>query len=277
MKKNRLIPVLILKNGFLVQSKQFSRFQNIGNPISAVKRLSEWAADELIYLDISRDDHYDMRRDDLRHSNLHNVVDIIKDVSRYCHMPITVGGKIRSLEDIAVRLASGADKVAINAMVLRSPLFITDAAKEFGSQCIIVSMDAKMINGSNIIMSEFGKKPTQYSPDKWAKICQDSGAGEILVNSIDRDGARCGYDMDLISLVADSVKIPVIACGGVGEWSHFAEAFDNTKADAVAAANIFHYTDQSVYLAKKYLYDNGYNVRRPDLILDEIILDKEEK
>jgi cyclase len=268
MKKKRLIPVLLLKNGFLVQSKGFRRYQNLGNPLTAVKRFSDWAADELIYLDISKNSVYDMRRDDLGHPNRGDVIDIIRDVSLECFMPITIGGMIRTLEHISLRLANGGDKVSINSKALEEPSFITSAANSFGSQCIVVSIDAKIINGAYVVMSEGGRRNTGYDPVKWAKTAEECGAGEILINSIDRDGSRQGYDIELIGNVAEVVSIPVIACGGVGEWSHFMEAFKKTSVDAVAAANIFHYVDQSAYLAKRFLYEHGCNVRPPDLILE---------
>jgi cyclase len=266
VKKKRLIPVLLLRNGWLVQSKQFRRYQNLGNPITAVKRLSEWASDELIYLDITRDDSYDMRRDDLGHPNRHSIFEIIEDVSRAAFMPITVGGRIRSLRDIEKRLALGADKVSINTKAIEEPLFIESAAKEFGSQCVVVSMDVKIIDGRNRVMLGGGARPIDEGPEDWAKKAEQFGAGEILLNSIDRDGMRGGYDLELLDNVAEAVKIPVIACGGVGEWSHFAQALELTGVDAVAAANIFHYSDQSVFLAKKYLADHGLNVRNPELL-----------
>lgn len=278
MKKNRLIPILLLKNGWLVQSKEFKRYQNLGNPITAVKRLSEWASDELIYLDISKDEKYDIRRDDQKYPNRHSFIDIIKDVSKVTFMPITVGGKIRTLNRIEELLAAGADKISINTAALTDKNFITKAAKEFGSQCIVVSIDAKIIdpvrngisngvNGKYKVISKGGTEETNYNPVEWARIAEARGAGEILLNSIDRDGMKNGYDIELIDSVSKKVSIPVIACGGVGEWQHFADALNKTKADAVAAANIFHYTDQSVYMAKKYLYDKGCNVRSPDLLL----------
>jgi cyclase len=266
MKKNRLIPVLLLRNGWLVQSKQFKRYQNLGNPISAVKRLSEWASDELIYLDISSDDSYDMRRDDLGHPNRHSIFEIIEDVSKVAYMPITVGGRIRTLQDIEKRLSLGADKVAINTIAIEDPQFIETAAKEFGSQCIVISIDVKKQNEAMLVMGRGGMQPTAYTPEDWAKTVEHLGAGEILLNSIDRDGMKNGYDIELLNRVTKAIKIPVIACGGVGEWAHFAEALEQTDVDAVAAANIFHYSDQSVFLAKKFLSDRGLNVRRPDLL-----------
>ena len=265
MKKKRLIPLLLLKNGWLVQSKGFSRYQNLGNPISAVKRLSEWASDELTYLDSTRDDSYDLRRDDLGHPNRHTFLEIIEDVSKVTFMPMTVGGRIRTMDDIAQRLAVGADKVSLNTRALANPAFIREAAREFGSQCVVISMDVKVVEGVHKVMSDGGRTATVHGPVEWARLAEDQGAGEILLNSIDRDGLRNGYDLDIIARVADAVRIPVIACGGVGEWEHFSEALETTGVDAVAAANIFHYTDQSVYMAKKFLADRKCNVRPPNL------------
>lgn len=266
MKKKRLIPVLLLKNGWLVQSKGFKRYQNLGNPITAVKRLSEWASDELVYLDISRGDSYDMRRDDIKHPNRHDIFEIIKDVSKMAFMPITVGGRIRTLQDIEKRLLMGADKISINTKPFEDKNFIGLAAKEFGAQCIVVSVDVKVDNSEYRVITEGGTKPTPYNPAQWARIVESEGAGEIFLNSIDRDGTREGYDIELLRLVSDSVKIPVIACGGVGDWKHFGEALDKTSVDGVAAANIFHYIDQSVYLAKKYLHEANYNIRAPFIL-----------
>jgi len=266
MKKNRLIPVLLLKNGWLVQSKEFARYQNLGNPVTAVLRLSEWASDELIYLDISKDDVYDLKRDDQGYENRSSFFEIITDVSKATFMPITVGGRIRTLKDIEAYLLVGADKVSINTKPIEDKGFITKSAKEFGSQCIVISIDVKFVNGKYVVMSNGATKQTTYDPIAWSKIVEDLGAGEILLNSVDRDGMRAGYDIDLISRVSESVNIPVIALGGVGEWPHFQEALSKTKVDAVAAANIFHYSDQSVYLAKKHLFELGCNVRAPSLL-----------
>lgn len=266
MKKKRLIPVLLLKNGWLVKSKRFSRYQNLGNPSTAVKRLSEWDSDELIFLDISTDDVYDIRRDDQGYANPQSFLEIIDDVAKVTFMPVTIGGKIRSLVDIEKRLVLGADKVSINSIAVVDKTFIKQAAQEFGSQCIVVSIDVKNVDGKYTIFSDGGKTPVQYNVIEWSTIVEDLGAGEILLNSIDRDGMGNGYDMALLKLVSENVNIPVIACGGVGDWRHFGEALEGTAVDAVAAANIFHFVDQSVFLAKKYLYDKGFNVRNPALI-----------
>ena len=266
MKKNRIIPVLLLKNGWLVQSRKFKRHQNLGNPITAVKRFSEWTADELIYIDISRNEVYDIHRDDQGYPNRKSLLEIIEDVSKSAFMPINCGGKVRTLDDIEKRLSSGADKVTVNTQALLCKDFIFAAAKEFGSQCITVSIDTKKVNDDYLVYSDFGTRSTSYTAAHWAEVMEANGAGEILLNSIDRDGTSLGYDIPLLQLVSEVVDIPVIAVGGVGEWCHFSEALEKTNVDAVAAANIFHYSDQSIYLARQYLYDKGFNVREPDLM-----------
>ena len=266
MKKKRLIPVLLLKNGWLVQSKDFSRYQNLGNPFTAVKRLSEWAADELIYLDISKDDKYDTNRDDQAYANHQTFLEIIKDVCKSAFMPITVGGKIKSIEDIEKRLSFGADKISINSMALSKPKFVEEAVKEFGSQCIVLSIDVKFLKNKHFVFSHEKSDISNYEVLEWSKKMEDLGVGEIFLNSIDRDGSGKGYDIDLLNKVSNNLSIPVIACGGVGKWEHFSEALKKTKVDAVAAANIFHYTDQSIFIAKKYLFEQGLSIRKPDLI-----------
>jgi imidazole glycerol-phosphate synthase subunit HisF len=266
MKKKRVIPVLLLKNGWLVQSRGFSRHQNLGNPIDAVKRLSRWASDELIYLDISRDNIYDTRRDDQGYKNISSFLGIIENISKEVFMPMTIGGKIKTLNDIEDRLLLGADKVSINTEAYKNNDLIKNAAKEFGSQCIVVSMDVRKTERGNKVFTSFGQEDTGYDPLYWAKLMEDFGAGEILLNSIDRDGTGIGYDIELLGQISSSCSCPIIACGGVGEWNHFKEALDKTNVDSVAAANIFQYTDQSVYMAKKYLSSKGCNVRKPDLL-----------
>lgn len=167
MKKNRLIPLLLLKNGWLVQSKEFHRYQNLGNPITAVKRLSEWGSDELIFLDISKDEIYDTRRDDQGYPNRGTFLEIIQDVSKVTFMPMTVGGKIGSLQDIEKYLSAGADKVSINTKALADPDFITLAAREFGAQCIVVSMDIKTVEGKPLVYSHGAAAPTELDPLAW--------------------------------------------------------------------------------------------------------------
>ena len=266
MKKKRLIPVILLKDGWIVQSKNFSRYQNIGNPTTSVKRLSEWGSDELIYLDISKSDQYDLRRDDQGYANRQTFLEIVQDVSLNCFMPITVGGKIKSLGDIETRLRAGADKVCINTAAVCNKDFVADAAREFGSQCIVISLDVIQDGKRYVVKTHGGSVNTGLELQDVARAMQDYGAGELLVNSIDRDGMGNGYDHELYKRVHASVDIPVIACGGVGEYQHFSKLIGEVDVDAVAAANIFHYRDQSVYLAKQALYQQGFNFRKPEIL-----------
>lgn len=266
MLKNRMIPVVLLRNGLVVQSKKFKRYQMLGNPTTIVQRLSDWAADELIYLDISREASYDLGRDDLNTANRGSILEILADVARQCFMPLTFGGLIRTLDDVYARVRAGADKVAINTQALARPAFIDECARHFGSQCVVVSIDAlRHDDGRLEVFTEGGRTATGRTAADWAAEAEARGAGEILINSIDRDGTGQGYDIALIQSVVQAVSIPVIACGGVGEWAHLAQGITEGGASAVAAANIFHYSENSVYKAKQYLHQAGLNVREPAL------------
>lgn len=272
MLKTRLIPCVLLRNGLVVQSKGFRRYQLLGNPTTVVQRLSDWACDELIYLDISRDTSYDLRRDDLNHPNRGDILEIIADVARCCFMPLTFGGRIRTLDDAAARIERGADKIMINTQACLDPEFITRCASAFGSQCVGVCIDVRDDGATGRqVYADGGRRATGKCPFDWARQVEQLGAGEILIHAIDRDGSGQGYDLDLIAKVTAAVSIPVIALGGVGAWEHFAEVIRATGVSAVAAANIFHYSENSVYNAKKYLFDAGLNVRRPALLLTERI------
>ena len=256
----------MLRNGVVVQSKGFQRYQQLGNPVTIVERLTDWAADELIYLDISREQVYDLGRDDLNAANRGSILEILTDIARRCFMPLTFGGGIRSITDAEIRVRAGADKICINTLPLENPMFITDCALEFGAQCVVVSIDAlRKGDGLFEVFSHGGKFATGRTPVEWAMEAESRGAGEILINSIDRDGKGNGYDISLVNSVVNAVKIPVIALGGVGTWEHFSECLCSTNVSAVAAANIFHYSENSVYNAKKFLHDSGANVRKPNL------------
>lgn len=267
MLKTRLIPVVLLRNGVVVQSKGFNRYQMLGNPTTVVQRLSDWASDELIYLDITRDAGYDLGRDDLNDPNRHDILEIVSDVATHCFMPLTFGGGVRSLDDAAARLQHGADKITINTRALEEPSFISDCARAFGSQCVVVSIDVRARDaGSWQVCGDGGRLPARIDAITWAREAERRGAGEILINSIDRDGSHRGYDIELVGAVANAVSVPVIALGGVGDWAHFVELVQQTNVSAVAAANIFHYSEHSVYRAKKYLFARGLNVRPPQLL-----------
>ncbi len=263
MLKNRLIPVVLMRGGICVQSKGFRRYQRLGNPTQIVERLSDWASDELIYLDISGDDDYDLGRDDLRNGNCEGPLEILTEIAQRCFMPLTFGGRIRSLQDIADRVRRGADKVAFNTYALDRPEFINQAAQEFGSQCIVVSIDARREGDDWKVYADGGYRETGKSAALWAQEAQDRGAGEILIQSIDCDGRGEGYDIDLVRSVASAVQIPVIALGGAGAWHHMEEVLTQSGARAVAAANIFNYTENSVFNAKQHLFDHHCEVRRP--------------
>lgn len=265
MLKNRLIPVVLLRNGVVVQSKHFRRYQLLGSPTTIVERLSAWASDELIYLDISRDSKYDLGRDDLKMDNPDSPLAILAAVSKCSFMPLSIGGGIRTLAQVAARLRAGADKVTLNTAALANPAFIGACAKEFGSQCIIVSIDAKRDEKGIWKVHKGGHEPVDLDALTWCSRAEDMGAGELLINSIDRDGTGAGYDIPLIQAVVATVSIPVIALGGVGRWEHFVEGLAAGGASAVAAANIFNYSENSVYNAKRHLFDAGLNVREPCL------------
>lgn len=262
MLKKRLIPCLFLKNGLLVRSEKFLYHQVLGNPIHQVERINAWSADELIYIDISNEDYYDVRRDDQKIKSMDNIYEIIENVSKTCFIPLTFGGNIKTIQDIRERIKRGADKVVINTASYENHQFITEAAKTFGRQCIVIGIDVKTnTSGSREVYIHHGKKATGLDPVAWAKEVEKLGAGEIFLNSIDRDGTAQGYDVDLIKMITQNVSIPVIACGGVGMFEHFVDGINQGGASAVAAGNIFNFTENSVIRAKKALLNAGVNMR----------------
>jgi cyclase len=262
MLKKRLIPCLFLKNGHLVRRENFSYHQLLGDPIAQVERINSWSADELIYIDISDEEYYDLRRDDKKIKSMDNIYDIIERVSKTCFIPLTFGGNIKTIEDIKKRLKKGADKVVVNTIAFENPEFIGEASKVFGRQCIVVGIDVK-INSENgyEVYVQHGKKATGLNPVEWAKEVERRGAGEIFLNSIDRDGTAKGYDIKLVRVIVESVSIPVIACGGVGMFEDFIDGIKDGQASAVSAGNIFNFTENSVIQAKKILKNAGINIR----------------
>ncbi|MFA6635540.1 MAG: imidazole glycerol phosphate synthase cyclase subunit [Candidatus Omnitrophota bacterium] len=262
MLKKRLIAVLLLKNGHLVKTRNFDNFQIIGSPLQSIERFNSWAVDEILLLDLSTEKFYDHERYDCGYENPDSIEGIISYLSRSCFVPLAVGGGIHNIEDIKQRLKFGADKVVINTQAFNAPGFIVEAAKMFGKQCIVVSIDVKFGSGGRpTVHVAHGNKDTGLDPVVWAKEVETFGAGEILLNSVDRDGTMSGYDLDLIRSVTENVDIPVIVCGGAGEWSHFVDAINLGQASAVGAANIFYFREQSTRIAKKYMKASGINVR----------------
>ncbi len=260
MLKTRLIPVLLLKDGLLVRSEEFSYHQIIGDPIHEVQRLSEWNVDELIYIDIARGEVYDQRRDDTIHGTLNSSLDILDAVSRSCFMPLTWGGKITSVADMRRFISRGADKITVNSAAFRNPELISQGASMFGSQAIVVSIDAKRTEDGYRTFIDGGRTDTGTDPADWASEAQRLGAGEVLLQSIDRDGTGEGYDLDLIARVTQTTSIPVIACGGVGAFSDYAEGI-RAGASAVAAANIWHFKELADALGKKAMMKEHIPVR----------------
>ena len=266
MKKKRLIPIILIKNGWVVQSRNFSSYNNLGNPITSVKRLSEWGSDELIFLDISKTSDYDIRRDDQNYPNRKKFLEIIEDVAKVTNMPLTVGGKISSIEDIKLRLKLGADKVSINTKAFNDINFLKCAISEFGSQCIVCSVDLKKVNDDFFVFINGGSENTEIKGEVLLSELNQIGVGEILLNFIDRDGQKNGFELEYVIKLKKKMTIPIILCGGAGGIEHFIEAIKTTDVDAIAAANFFHFSDQSVYYTKKALVNAGLNFREPLII-----------
>lgn len=263
MTRPRLIPCLLLKGGVLVRSEGFRIHQVVGNPIATVQRLSQWNVDELVLLDISETDSHDLRRDDLyvRYRG-HSVLDVLKQVAEVCAMPLAVGGRIRTLDDIAARLAAGADKCIVNTHAVDDPGFIEKASRRFGAQCVVVSIDAlRHPDGRLEVFADHGRRATGMTPAAWARRVQTLGAGEIFLNAVHRDGTAGGYDLDLVREVTRAVDIPVIACGGCGRYADAATPILEGGAAAVAAANIFHFYELSYPLMKQACVEAGIPMR----------------
>lgn len=251
MLKIRIIPTLLWKNYGLVKGKSFNSWRRVDTVLPAIKVYNLREVDELILLDITASD--ERRRPDF---------ESIAEFSEESFVPLTVGGGISNLDDIRQLLLSGADKVSINSYAYEQPKIISDAAEKFGSQCIVSSIDAKLYpDGNHYCISHSGKKCEEIEVTKWAKTVEKLGAGEILITSVEKDGTMLGYDFELLKKVSECVNIPVIASGGAGNYQHFYKAIDECGASAVAAASIYHFTEQTPLEAKKYLAQRGICVR----------------
>ena len=261
MVKTRLIPVLYILNGFIVRSEGFKIHQNIGNVINQAQRYNEWNVDELIYIDITREGTHNLQRDDHRVESYSDIHEIITRIGAVCFMPLTFGGGIRNVDDAQLRIRLGADKVTLNTAAINDPGVVSEIAKRYGSQAVVVSVDYRVIKGQPVVHSNFGRDNTGMAVVDWVRECADRGAGEILLNSIDRDGKACGYDLKTIAAVVAASRIPVIACGGASEFHDFVEVVRETGVSAVAAGNIFHFTERSYPRAKELMKREGINVR----------------
>jgi cyclase len=249
--KIRVMPTLLFREVGLVKGVGFDSWRRTGSALQAIKVYNMREVDELVFLDIRATP--DGRGPDFAQ---------VDELADECFMPMTVGGGVRTPDHIGGLLAVGADKIAINTAALKHPKLIQDGALRFGSQCIVISIDVlRHADGRCEVMSDCGKNATGKDPVEWAKQAEAMGAGEILLTSVDRDGTFHGYDVPLTRAVAEAVKIPVVASGGCGNYRHMAEVLRDAKADAVAAASIFHFTEQTPREAKLYLKDQGFNVR----------------
>ncbi|NMA06281.1 MAG: imidazole glycerol phosphate synthase subunit HisF [Ruminococcaceae bacterium] len=249
MVKKRVIPCLDVRNGRVVKGKRFSEVREVDDPIELAKFYNESGADELVLYDIAAS---------LEGRSI--FTKLLSEVAEEISVPLTVGGGISHVEDFERVLNSGADKVSINSAVISNPKIIGQAAKVFGSQRIVFSMDVKKIGDNYRVYSKGGSEDTGIDAIEWAKFGEQEGAGELVVNSIDTDGVKEGFDMPLLNIIASEMSIPVIASGGAGSMQHFLELFSNPKLNAGLAASIFHYKEVMIPELKRFLADNGIEV-----------------
>ena len=247
----------------MVRSERFAVHQVIGNPVVHVERMVEWDVDELIVLDISEGEptRFHHERADYREPGAGDLLGFVRKIAAECRIPLTLGGRIRTVDDIAVRIRTGADKVTINTAALESPRLVGEAASRFGSQAIVVGIDYRQGANGARVHADHGRIDTGRDVVSWAREAADRGAGEIFLNAVDRDGTAQGYDLESIARVADAVPVPVVACGGGGHMRHFLECFERTGASGVAAGNIFHFTENAYPRAKAFLRGKRDDVR----------------
>ena len=250
MLAKRIIPCLDMKNGRVVKGINFKGLRDVGDPPQLAMEYERQGADEITFLDISAS--LEARQ---------TMLDIVSETAKNLTIPLAVGGGIRSAQDMRDALNSGADKVSVNSAAVSDPGIITECAKDFGKQCVIVAIDGKKVGDRWEVFTHGGTRPTGIDAVEWAQKAQDLGAGEILLTSMDADGVKTGYDIPLTAAVADAVDIPVIASGGCGSKEHIAEVFQQTGASAALAASIFHYNECTVAEVKEFLKDRGIVVR----------------
>ncbi len=250
MLAKRIIPCLDVKDGRVVKGINFVGIKDVGDPVECAKLYDEQGADEIVFLDITA-----------THEGRGTMVEVVRKTAKKVFVPLTVGGGISTTEDMKNLLRAGADKVSVNSSAVRNPDLIAQGAKLFGSQCIVVAVDAKRVDGAFHVVVNGGRIDTGLDAIQWAKKAQELGAGEILLTSMDADGTKNGFDLELLNAVTSAVSIPVIASGGCGKLTHFSEVFLKTGADAALAASLFHYRELTVGQVKEHLREKGIVAR----------------
>jgi len=250
MVTKRIIPCLDIKDGRTVKGVNFVQLRDAGDPVELAAEYARQSADELVFLDISATNE---NRDTLKH--------LVEDIARHINIPFTVGGGIRSVQDVGVLLESGADKISVNSSAVNNPGLIDELSRNFGAQCIVVAIDARKVDNQWIVHTHGGSRPTDKKLFSWAKECQERGAGEILFTSMDHDGTKVGFANDSLNKLNQLLTIPVIASGGAGNMNDFLETFVIGKADAALAASVFHFGEIKIPDLKKYLSNNGILIR----------------
>ena len=250
MLAKRIIPCLDIKNGETVKGVNFLDLKEVGNPVEMAIRYSQQGADELVFLDISATEE---RRKTL--------IPLVRDIAKHINIPFTVGGGINALENVEELLKNGADKITINSAALSNPKLITDVAQRFGSQCMVVAIDTKLVQNQNKVFSNGGKIETEKELFYWAKEVENLGAGEILLTSMNTDGTKAGFAIEITKQLSKLVNIPVIASGGAGKMQHFEDIFTETKATGALAASIFHFNEIEIPELKNYLKSKNLPIR----------------
>lgn len=250
MLTKRIIPCLDVKEGRTVKGMNFVNLRDAGDAVELGKLYAEQGADELVFLDITAT--VEKRK---------TLVELVKNVARQINIPFTVGGGISSVDDVSALLNAGADKISINSSAVKNPNLVDQLALEFGSQCVVVAIDTKSVNGKNLVHTHGGRTPTDIETEPWAREVQDRGAGEILLTSMNHDGTKSGFANELTAKISTELHIPVIASGGAGKKEHFVEVFSEGAADAALAASIFHFNEIPVPELKLYLQEKGIPMR----------------
>lgn len=250
MLAKRIIPCLDIKDGKTVKGINFLNITDVGDPVELGALYAQMGADELVFLDITA-----------TNEKRKTLSELVTRIAKHINIPFTVGGGISTVEDVSVLLACGADKISVNTSAVRNPQLISDLAKQFGSQCVVLAIDTKCIDGEWFVYLNGGRVPTDIKTIEWARQAVELGAGEILLTSMNNDGTKDGFALDITRAVSEAVNVPVIASGGAGTMAHFIDVFDEGKADAALAASIFHYKEIGIPELKAFLKEKGVEVR----------------